>query len=60
MRCDVCGKFRSERDLNRVTTSIHYSLGPLFQITCTECQDREEVSFERFRFAANETTLEAV
>lgn len=47
MRCDACGKFRS--DLKPVTAAIHYSMGPLMQMLCESCRDDERDAGLKFR-----------
>lgn len=60
MRCDVCGRFRRDSDLEQVTVLIHYSMGPVFQIICTDCREKEECNFDAgFRARSNETTQKA-
>ena len=53
MRCDVCGKFRS--NLTPITVGISYSMGPVHAMICDPCRDDERTT-DKYRVPTNEST----
>lgn len=49
MRCDACGKFRRECDMEIITVAISYNCGPMSQMLCKFCTGNQRTAGDKFR-----------